>query len=156
MRAPLRSTPWRECPTANANGQRERPVRKPLVHPHSRDLQTVNSYLRPAGADRLQQAFGAEELEVYREQESGPIRHAKIRLGDTIVEMGEAHGASTGPCRPGYITTCRMDAAYQRALSAGAKSISAPVELHHGERGAEIQDPDNSLFLATPLPGARN
>jgi PhnB protein len=64
--------------------------------------------------------------------------------------------ASTGSCRPGYITTCRMGAAYQRALSAGAKSISAPVELHHGERGAEIQDPDNSLFLATPLPGARN
>ena len=50
---------------------------------------------------------GTEELEVYREHESGPIRHAKIRLGDTIVEMGEAHG-QYWPMPTGYITTCRM------------------------------------------------
>ena len=46
------------------------------------DFQTVNSYLHPAGADRLirflQQAFGAEEPEVYREHESGPIRHDSL------------------------------------------------------------------------------
>ena len=124
------------------------------------DLQTVNSYLHPAGADRLirflQQAFGAEELEVYREQESGPIRHAKIRLGDTIVEMGEAHGQYRPMPTALHYYVPDVDAAYQRALSAGAKSISAPVDLHHGERGAEIQDPaGNSWFLATPLPGAR-
>ncbi len=124
------------------------------------DLQTVNSYLHPAGADRLirflQQAFGAEELEVYREHESGPIRHAKIRLGDTIVEMGEAHGQYRPMPTALHYYVPDVDAAYQRALSAGAKSISAPLDLHHGERGAEIQDPaGNSWFLATPLPGAR-
>lgn len=104
----------------------------------------------------LQHAFGAEELEVYREHEDGPIRHAKIRLGDTVVEMGEAHGQYRPmPTRLHYYVP-DVDVAYQRALSAGAKSISAPVDLHHGERGAEIQDPTgNSWFLATPLPGAR-
>jgi uncharacterized glyoxalase superfamily protein PhnB len=93
---------------------------------------------------------------VYREHESGPIRHAKIRLGDTVVEIGEAHGQYQPMPIALHYCVPDVDAAYQRAVSAGAKSISAPLDLHHGERGAEIQDPaGNAWFLATPLPGAR-
>jgi PhnB protein len=119
-------------------------------------LQAINSYLHPVGADTLidflKQAFGAEEVDVHRSQASGPVTHAMIRLGDTILEMGEAHG----PYRPMptglhfYVTD--VDATYHRALKAGATSISAPADQPYGERGAGVRDPaGNSWFLATPL-----
>jgi uncharacterized glyoxalase superfamily protein PhnB len=121
-------------------------------------LRTVNSYLHPEGADRLieflKQAFGAQEVYVYRDQTGGPIRHAQIRLGDTILEMGEARG-QYGPMPTGlHFYVADVDAVYERALRAGAISISAPADQHYGERGAGVKDPaGNSWFLATPLPG---
>lgn len=121
-------------------------------------MRTVNTCLHPAGADRLidflKQAFAAEEVEVHRESEGGPIKHATVRLGDTILEMGEAHGPY-GPMPTGlHFYVPDVDVAYERALKAGAASISAPADQPYGERGAGVTDPaGNSWFLATPLPG---
>jgi PhnB protein len=120
-------------------------------------LRTVNSYLHPLGAGKLieflKQAFEAEEVEVYREEAGGPIKHATIRLGDTILEMSEAHG-QYGPMPTGlHFYVPNVDAVYERALTAGATSISAPADQPYGERGAGVKDPaGNSWFLATPLP----
>jgi len=119
-------------------------------------LRTVNSYLHPAGAGELieflKRAFEAEEVGVYRAEAGGPVMHAKIRLGDTILEMGEAHGPY-GPMPTGlHFYVPDVDAAYARALEAGATSISAPADQPYGERGAGVRDPaGNSWFLATPL-----
>jgi len=119
-------------------------------------LRSINSYLHPVGAgnliDFLKQAFGAEEVEVYRPDAEGPIVHAKIRLGDTILEMGEAHGAYPPKPTGLHFYVPDVDAAYRRALEAGAASISPPADQPYGERGAGIRDPaGNSWFLATPL-----
>ena len=120
-------------------------------------LRTVNSYLLVEGADRfiefLKEAFDAEAVEVHRETEGGPIRHSKVRLGDTLLEMSEAHG-KYGPMPTGlHFYVPDVDAVYDRAIRAGAISISAPADQPYGERGAGIQDPaGNSWFLATPLP----
>jgi uncharacterized glyoxalase superfamily protein PhnB len=120
-------------------------------------LRTVNAYLHPVGADKLidflKQAFAAEEVGVYREEGVGPIKHATIRLGDTILEMSEAHG-QYGPMPTGlHLYVPDVDAVYERALKAGATSISAPADQPYGERGAGVTDPaGNSWFLATPLP----
>ncbi len=120
------------------------------------DLRAINSYLHPVGADKLieflKQAFGAEEVEVYRAQAGGPVTHAKIRLGDSIIEMGEAHGPY-GPMPTGlHFYVPDVDAMYHRALKAGATSISAPADQPYGERGAGVSDPaGNSWFLATPV-----
>ena len=119
-------------------------------------LHTVNPCLLPVGADGLiaylKEAFGAEEMEVFRRPEDGPIVHAKIRLGDTILEMGEAHGPF-GPMPTGlHFYVPDVDAVYERALKAGGASISAPKDQPYGERGAGVTDPaGNSWFLATPL-----
>src|SRR6185295_20210891 len=52
-------------------------------------------YLHPKGAPRmiefLKQAFGAEELGVYKSPD-GIVQHAQMKIGSSIVEMGEAHG----------------------------------------------------------------
>ena len=119
-------------------------------------LHTVNPSLLPVGADRLiaylKEAFGAEEMDVFRRPEGGPIVHAKIRLGDTILEMGEAHGPY-GPMPTGlHYYVADVDAVYERALKAGGTSISAPKDQSYGDRSAGVTDPaGNSWFLATPL-----
>jgi uncharacterized glyoxalase superfamily protein PhnB len=120
-------------------------------------LFTVNPYLHPVGADKLidflKQAFGAEEVDVYRAEAGGPVAHAKIRLGDTILEMGEARGQYEPMPAGLHFYVPDVDAVYHRALIAGATSISAPADQPYGERGAGVRDPaGNSWFLATPLP----
>lgn len=119
-------------------------------------LRTVNSYLHAVGADKLigflKQAFGGEELEVYRPDVGGPVVHAKVRLGDTILEMGEARGQYEPMPTGLHFYVADADAAYRRALEAGATSISAPADQPYGERSAGVKDPaGNSWFLATPL-----
>jgi uncharacterized glyoxalase superfamily protein PhnB len=119
-------------------------------------LQTVNSYLHPVGTDKLidflKEAFGAEVVELDRAELGGPVMHAKIRLGDTILEVGEAHGPFGAMPTGLHFYVPDVDAAYHRALKAGATSISAPADQPYGERGAGVVDPaGNSWFLATPL-----
>ena len=91
-------------------------------------------------------------MQVFRRPEDGPIVHAKIRLGDTILEMGEAHGPY-GPMPTGlHYYVADVDAVYERALKAGGTSISAPKDQPYGDRSAGVADPaGNSWFLATRL-----
>ena len=119
-------------------------------------LRTVNSYLHPVDADKLigflKEAFGAEDLEVYREQSGGPILHAKVRIGDSILEMGEAHGKYPPMPTGLHLYVPDVDTVYASALKAGATSISAPANQPYGERGAGVTDPHgNSWFIATLL-----
>jgi len=118
-------------------------------------LRSVNSCLHPVGAenliDFLKKAFGAEEVDVYREA-GGPVTHARIRLGDTILEIGEAHGQYQPMPTGLHFYVPDVDAVYDHALRAGATSISSPADQPYGERGAGVKDPaGNSWFLATPI-----
>src|SRR5271156_1451440 len=57
-------------------------------------LHNVNAYLHPRRAEPLiaflKRAFGAQELSKYASPD-GVVHHAQIRIGDSVVEMGEAH-----------------------------------------------------------------
>ena len=119
-------------------------------------LRTVNPYLHPEGAadliDFMKRAFAAQEVEVYRAEAGGPIVHAKVRLGDTILEMSDAHGQYGAMPTGLHYYVPDVDAVYRRALEAGGTSISAPADQPYGERGAGVKDPaGNSWFVATPL-----
>src|SRR6267143_7119895 len=58
-------------------------------------LPNLMPFFNPRGAPKmiefLKQSFGAEEVAVHKSPE-GIVHHARIRIGDSIVEMGEAHG----------------------------------------------------------------
>lgn len=119
-------------------------------------LRTVNPYLHPADAagliEFLKQAFDAEEVNVYRPEAGGAVAHAQIRLGDTILEMGQAHGQYRPMPAGLHFYVADVDAVYARAVKAGGISISPPTDQPYGERGAGVRDPEgNSWFLATPL-----
>ena len=95
----------------------------------AKGLNNVNAYLLPLRAEPvitfLKRAFGAQELAKYASPD-GVVHHAEIRVGDSVVEMGEAYGPhSKYEPMPTmfYVYVPDCDAVYRRALAAGAKSI---------------------------------
>jgi PhnB protein len=118
-------------------------------------LRTVTPYLHPRGAGSLiaflQDAFGAEEV-LRHQSPDGTIVHAKVRIGDSILEMGEAHGEyQPMPCTL-HLYVNDTDALYARALRAGATSIEVPQDKPYGDRSAGVMDPfGNRWFIATHI-----
>jgi len=119
------------------------------------DLHTVTVYFHPVGApkfiDFLKKAFGAEVVEQHQSNE-GFVYHAKLRLGDSIVEMGEAHDQWQPMSSAIYMYVEDVDAMYQRALSAGATSALEPTDQPYGDRSAWVNDEfGNVWYLSTRL-----
>jgi|SRR5215469_1992347 len=117
------------------------------------ELRNVTPYLHPVGAPRLidfmKKTFDAEE--VFRaEDDAGTVHHAEIRIGDSIIAMGEAHGAYHPMPPILHVYVPDADRAYQRALAAGAVSVSEPADLPYGERCGAVRDPfGNTWYIAT-------
>jgi PhnB protein len=148
-------------------GDREASVRDPFgnqwyIATHRADaeplpagMHSITPYLHPKGApqliDFLKRVFGAEE--VFRAQDSaGTVHHAKVRIGDSIIAMGEAHGPYQ-PMPPAlHLYVPDTDATYERALAAGAISIDEPADQAYGDRYAGLKDPfGNVWYIATHL-----
>ncbi len=118
-------------------------------------LRSVTPYMNPVRTsemiDFLRQAFGAEE--VYRAQSpEGAILHAQMRIGDSIIGMGDAHGPyQPMPCTL-HLYVPDADAVYEQALRAGASSIQPVVEQPYGDRSGGVTDPfGNRWFIATHI-----
>ncbi|PWT98102.1 MAG: hypothetical protein C5B51_29955 [Terriglobia bacterium] len=116
---------------------------------------SVMPYLHPLRAEPLIQfikrAFGGEEIAKYASPD-GVIHHAQVRIGDSVIEMGEAQG----PYQPMefmlYLYVPDADATYNRALTAGATSISAPADQPYGDRNATVKDAfGNQWVVATHI-----
>src|SRR5574341_1134931 len=108
-------------------------------------LPEVMPYFNPVGAPRmiqfLEQALGAEQLATHRTP-SGRVLHAKLRIGDSIVEMGEAHGQWQSRPMQFMVYVDDSDEAYARAMETeGAISISTPTNAPYGGRTGTIKDP---------------
>src|SRR5262249_37337558 len=89
-------------------------------------LRTVTSCLHPLRAapviQFLKRGFGAQEIARYTSPE-GVIHHAKIKIGDSVLEMGEAHGPYQPMRSMFYLIVPDVNANYVQALNAGATSI---------------------------------
>ena len=119
-------------------------------------LPNLMPYFNPRGAPKmiafLKEAFNAEEIARHQSPE-GIVHHAKIRIGDSIIEMGEAHGAWQP--RPMhfmvYVDDC--DAWYARAMKAeGAVSMGEPANAPYGGRTGTIKDPfGNTWYLNSQM-----
>jgi len=118
-------------------------------------LRDVTIYLHPAGAtkliDFLKRAFGADEVARY-DSADGVVQHAKLRIGDSIIEVGEAHGQWQPMPTAIYMFVPDGDAVYRRALEAGATSLWEPADQPYGDRNAGVQDPfGNQWFISTHI-----
>ena len=117
-------------------------------------MRPVTPFLHPVGAPALiefmKNAFDAEEIS--REQSpEGVVHHATVRIGDSMIEMGEAHGDAQ-PMPPAlFMMVKNLEETYQRALNAGATSLQSPTKQSYG-RTAWVKDAwDNIWYLAASV-----
>jgi PhnB protein len=67
-----------------------------------------------------------------------------------VVEMGEAHGKYSPMPTMFYMYVPDCDAAYRRALTAGATSVSEPVDQPYGDRSGTVKDAfGNTWYIST-------
>lgn len=99
----------------------------------------------------LKQAFAAEEIS-RTQAPDGVIIHAETRIGDSIVELGEAHGPWQAMTSMLNVNVEDADAWYRRALDAGATSLQAPADQPYGARVAAAADPfGNEWWFNAPM-----
>jgi uncharacterized glyoxalase superfamily protein PhnB len=134
-------------------GGGSKPRKEPGVGPRPDGYHTVTPFLHARGARNLitfmESAFGAK-VEHVTEMPGREVAHAGVRIGDSMIELGEAHGESQPMPAAIHLFVPDTDVAYERAIRAGARSISAPEDKPYGERAAYVIDPfENQWFIAT-------
>jgi PhnB protein len=123
------------------------------VKPIPEGYRAITPYLTVDDLPRMIQyaidAFGAVQTEGL-EDADGKVRHAEIRIGDSVLMLGQAR--KEWPSRPAtlyfYVEDC--DAVYSRAIAAGGKSLMEPVTAFYGDRSGGVEDPlGNYWWIAT-------
>ena len=78
-------------------------------------------------------------------------RPAEIRIGDSLVMVTPAGERELFPAFL-YVYVDDADAAYRRALDAGARSIEEPLDTPYGDRRAMVRDPFGNVFQVAHRP----
>ena len=119
------------------------------------DFSTVSPYLIVDGADRtiafLTHVLGGVELRRFAD-EQGKLRHAEVRIGDTVVMLADA--VPGWPPTPSYVHVYvpDVDATYRLALSAGATSVQEPVKKDGEDKRGGVRDPGGTTWwIATKV-----
>src|SRR5262249_35884604 len=117
----------------------------------------VTPFLHARGAaafiDFMKSVFEARELS--RDADSrGTIHHAVVQIGDSPIEIGEAHGPYQSMPIGLHVFVDDVDSVYDRALRAGATSQMEPKNEPYGQRVCGVTDQDgNRWFIAALLSG---
>src|ERR1700745_2911539 len=97
--------------------------------------------------DFYKKAFGAQEL-MRMPSPDGKIGHSEIKIGDSVVFISDefpgrtAETSQTAPPRSSlFLYVEDVDAVYNRAVSAGAKSTMPLQDMFWGDRFGNVVDP---------------
>lgn len=123
------------------------------INPIPEGYHTITPYLCIKGAaDALEfykKAFGAEERCRMPGADGKSVMHAEIKIGDSLVMLSDecpgmggnspaTLGGTTGSLN---IYVNDVDAAFNRAVAAGASAIMPPANMFWGDRFCKIRDP---------------
>jgi len=100
-----------------------------------------------AAIEWYKKALGAEEVGQRAVDPEGKIMHALIKIGNSLVMVNDAVMGMKGPKALGgspaslwlYLDDC--DAAFNRAVAAGATVMMPPMDMFWGDRFAGVFDP---------------
>jgi PhnB protein len=125
------------------------------VKPIPEGYRTVTPYLvvgdAKAQIEFLKRAFGAEEKYRHADNE-GNVSHAEVRVGDSMIMIGQARGPWTPKCGMFYLYVEDVDAAYKQAVAAGGKSVQEPANQFYGDRNGGVEDSQgNQWWIATHI-----
>ncbi len=114
---------------------------------------TVTPYLLTEGSSRLIRfmaaAFNADVVNCV-ERPDGAVMHAEMRIGNSMVMLGEANSEFGSMPASIYLYVPDCDAVYQQALAAGGVSVFEIRDLPSGERYGGVKDPfGNIWWIAT-------
>ncbi|HYB99373.1 MAG TPA: VOC family protein [Candidatus Limnocylindrales bacterium] len=125
------------------------------VKPIPDGFRSITPYLAVDDADSLIQflkkAFGAKEVQ-RATRPDGTVSYAVVRVGDSMVEVADARPPWEPMRAAVHLYVSDTDHVYDKALRAGAVSLSAPSDLFYGERGATVRDPcGNHWHISTRI-----
>lgn len=98
----------------------------------------------------LSTVFDAKEIERH-EQNNRRAAHVELTIGDSVlvVEAGEQLPGFELTEASIYVYVDDVDAIYNKAIEAGAKSISEPEDKVYGERGCGLKAFENTWWVST-------
>jgi uncharacterized glyoxalase superfamily protein PhnB len=117
---------------------------------------TVSPYLIVDGAGRtidfLVRVFGAVELRRFAD-DAGGIVHAEVRIDDTVLMI--ADGGEGWPPVPSHVHVyvADVDAAFRRALEAGATAVQEPVQKDDADRRGGVKDAGGTTWWIATMVG---
>lgn len=109
----------------------------------------ITPYIFAQNAPRLIEFISAAfagELAYSKERPDGSIIHAEMRVGDSMLMLGQA-SADFGPMPTSiylYVTDC--DTVCQTALNSGGVSVFPIMTLPSGERYGGVKDPCGNIW----------
>jgi PhnB protein len=131
------------------------------VNPIPKGFRSVTPYLTlndtARALDFYKRAFGAEVV-VRMDGPGGKVAHAEIKIGDSIIMLGdEMPGSGTRSPQSLGGTTCGVmlyvenaDAVFNKAVSAGAQVEAQLEDMFWGDRYGKLKDPfGHSWSVAT-------
>jgi uncharacterized glyoxalase superfamily protein PhnB len=125
------------------------------VKPIPDGYHSITPYLLGPGTARLidflKQAFGAIESG-RMERPDGAIMHAELKIGDSMLMLSDGGGEWKAMPASLYLYVPDVDATYQRAIAAGATSVTEPTTQFYGDRHGGVKDPSGNIWwIATHL-----
>jgi PhnB protein len=122
------------------------------VKPIPQGYHTLTPYLIVKGAgaalDFYAKAFGAQELSRMADP-SGKVGHAEMKIGDSPFMLADefhevgavAPQAGAGRSVSFLVYVPDVDAAFARAVAAGAKAVRPVQDQFYGDRSGTLEDP---------------
>ncbi len=104
---------------------------------------TVSPYLIVADAAAtiafLERVFEAAELRRFPRPD-GKLMHAEVRIDDTVVMLADSVEGWPPVSSYVHVYVADVDAAYRRALEAGAESVQEPVQKEDEDKRGGVKD----------------
>jgi len=98
----------------------------------------------------LEQALGGK-LTFELKGNDGRLHHAEVRIADSVVMLADPPPGRAPITAMLHLYVPDADASYDRALKAGAASVSPPTVAPDGDRRGGVRDPwGNEWWFTTP------
>ena len=114
---------------------------------------TVTPYLTVDDAalqiDFLKRAFNGQ-VNYEMKDDKGNVRHAEVRVGDSMLMIGQARDEWKPRPMTFYLYVPDVDSMFKSAIAAGAKSLQDVTTQFYGDRSGGVEDPQgNYWWIAT-------
>jgi len=120
------------------------------VKPIPEGYHTLTPYLVVDGAEKIirfmKDAFGAQPVFEPMMRPDGKVMHAEYRIGDSVVMISDSSERAQATSAMLHLYVPNVDATYQKALKAGATSLTEPADMFYGDRSGGVKDAAGNLW----------